>query len=234
MRSLFRTACLAALAIGLARPAGAQPSLLRGGATVPNFLGTTGLLLAPSAATVGDRGIAAHAYFTDDFDSIGALVGITDRLEVGATFLDPDGNGSHVIGNAKLRLIKETTVIPGLSAGVVDLFDALDVDPSWYVVASKDLGKLIPLRLLPLRAHVGYGGGLFDREVFAGLELRLGTPLDVVPVARPEFTAMAEIVNGDVNVGLRGRWRGFAATVALFDLDEFGGGISYTTGLRLW
>ena len=227
---------LALLAAGPARAQDEEPSLLRGGSATPNFLGATGLLLAPSAQTVGSRGISGHAYFTGDFNSYGLLVGPFDRLEVGATLLDADedfGDDSEVIFNAKFALLKESLVLPGISVGVIDAFDALDADTSWYIVASKGLPKFLPF-LGGLSAHLGYGGGIYDDDIFAGLELNIGTPLDLIPVSHPTFTAIAEYVNEDVNVGLRARWRGFAATLALFDFDNFGGGISYTTGLRLW
>jgi hypothetical protein len=72
-----------------------------------------------------------------------------------------------------------------------------------------------------LAALLGYGGGLFDDDVFAGLEIGIGTPLDVLPVSTPSFSFMAEYANDDVNLGLRGRWKGFAATIGLLDFDDF-------------
>lgn len=220
----------------LAPPAAAAPSLLHGGSTTPNFLGASGLLLTPSAYTVGDRGVSGHAYFTENFNSYGLLVGPFDRLEVGFTVLDFDreaGDGTEVLANAKFTLLKEGLVWPAVSVGVIDAFDELSDDPSWYLVASKGLPRVLPV-LGGLTVHAGYGGGLYDDELFAGLELKIGTPLDLIPVSKPTFTFLAEYANDDVNLGLRGRWKGFAATLALFDFDEFGGGISYTTGLRLW
>jgi hypothetical protein len=234
---LLRKLTLAAFAAALlAAPAVAQdetPSILHGGQSSPNFLGATGLLLTPSAYTVGDRGISGHAYFTDPFNSFGVQAGITSRFEVGLTFLDGDdefGDDSEVILNAKAVLLRESFALPQISVGVMDAFDGLDVDPSWYFVASKDLSRILPLSA---RAHFGYGGGLFDNDVFAGLEVGIGTPLDILPVSHPSFSFLAEYANDDVNLGLRGRWKGFAATIGLLDFDDFGFGVSYTTGLRL-
>ena len=237
MRKLFtRLAALplCALALCCAAPAHAQPSLLTGGSATPNFLGTTGLLLTPSAYTVGDRGISGHAYAHSDFQSYGLQVGITSRFEIGAAFLDRDeGRDDGILANAKFNLLRESFVLPAISVGVTDAFDELNVDPSWYLVASKDLSRTIPLGLFPIRAHLGFGGGVYDDELFAGLEMNLGTPFSALPIVRPTFSAMAEYQNGNVNLGLRGRFHGFSATVGLFDFSEIGGGISYTTGLRL-
>lgn len=225
-------ALLAALTL-TAAPASAGPTFLRGGSTSPNYFGATGLLTIPSAETVGDRGISGHAYFTDDFNSFGALVGPVDRFELGVTFVDRDGGDDGLLLNGKFAVLREGAVFPGLSVGVIDAFDDLDVDPSWYVVASKRLPNFLPV-LGGFGVHLGYGGGLYDNEVFAGVEWRIGTPLDVIPVSRPTFSAIAEYAAGDVNLGLRGRWRGLAVTVSLFDFDNFGAGVSYTTGLRVW
>lgn len=234
MKGLF-TALLAATLLA-AVPAFAQdetPSLLHGGSSSPNFLGSTGLLLAPSAYTVGDRGFSGHAYFTGDFESYGVQVGLGSRLEVGGTYLNADNGDDGFLLNAKYALLRETTPLPAVSVGVVDALDELNVDPSVYVVASKDLSRIIPLNLLPIRAHVGWGTGVYDNEPFFGFEANIGTPFDVLPISHPVFSGTVEYVNDNFNLGLRGRYKGFAATVALFDFDSFGGGISYTTGLRL-
>jgi hypothetical protein len=227
---------LVALALLSGAPAHAGdegPSLLKGGSTAPNFLGATGLLEIPDASTVGDKGVSGHAYFTDNFNSFGFRVGPFDRLEVSGTFLDPDAGSGDFIFNAKFRLLNENLVLPGIAVGVIDAFDELNVDPTWYIVASKGFPKFIPA-LGGLKLHAGFGGGVYDDKFFAGAELNLWTPLDVLPITHPHFSAIAEYVHDDFNVGLRGRWRGFSATLALFDFDDFGGGVSYTTGLRLW
>jgi hypothetical protein len=237
-RSLLLSAVLI-LAAAPGRAQGIDPvPLPPGGAAVPNFLGTTGLLYTPSAYTVGQRGISGHFHVHPDYRSYGFLFGPSDRIEAGLTLLDADsgfmgGSGTQLLANAKLSLLKESAFIPGIAVGVTDAFDSLDQGVGWYAVASKDLSRTIPLHLLDLQAHLGYGGGLFDQEVFAGLELHIGTPLDAVPVLHPRFSAMAELRRGEVDLGVRARWRGFAATVALFDLKQIGFGFSYNTPLRL-
>ena len=220
MKKTFALLTLAAAALLTpGRPAHAEP----------NFLGATGQLLTPSAATVGDRRIGAHAFFHDDFQNYGILGGITDRFELGLNYFNPDRGSGDFLLNAKLALLRETTLIPGISVGVIDAFSELDRDASWYLVASKGFPDFLPV-LGGARVHFGYGGGIYDNEIFAAVELGLGTPLDLIPVPqlRPSFSFLAEYMNNDVHLGIRGRWRGFAATVGLFDFDDFGGGVSYT------
>lgn len=228
-RTCFTLLGLALLA--LAGPVCAEPTVISGGPTSPNAFGTTGLLFTPSAYTVGDRGIDGGIFATSNFETYGATVGLGNRLEVGGTYLSSHGFGhSGFLANGKFALLRENAVIPALSVGITDAFDQLHRDPSFYVVASKDLQKLVPV---PLRLHAGWGTGLYDKQVFLGGELGIGTPLNLVPLAHPSVSAIAEWENHDLNVGLRARYRGFAGTIGLFDLDHFGGGISYTTGLRL-
>src|SRR5439155_4208323 len=143
------------------------------------------------------------------------------------------GADSRVLVNAKVKLLKESLLIPGVAVGAVDIFDTLNQGASWYVVGSKGFPKFIPA-IGGLKLHAGYGGGLYGDRPFVGGELNLWTPLDLIPLTHPHFSALAELVHDKVNVGLRGQFRGFSATVALFDFDNVGGGISYTTGLRLY
>lgn len=212
-------------------PAFAQ-GIVAGGDATPNFVGSTGLLQTPSADTVGDKGFSVFAGFNSPFDTYGLLFGPMDRLEVGVSFFDVDGGSDGFSINAKFELLQETDVIPGFAVGIVDAFDEIDRGTSWYVVASKDIGRLIPIRPLDLKAHLGYGGGFYDNEPFAALEFGIATPLDVAP-GRPRFSFIPEYRNGNVNLGLRGKWRGFGATVAVFDFDSIGAMFSYTAGLRL-
>jgi hypothetical protein len=233
----MRIACAAMLLAGLlaAAPAHAQdgPSILPAGGTgTPNFLGITGLLTAPYAGTLGNRAIGGHVHVHEDFRTFGALAGIGDRFELGLTWADLDsslGGGDGLLVNAKADVLKESMVMPGLSVGAVDIFDELDVDTSWFVVASKRIPRI--LGLLGFSLHLGYGGGVYSDDVFAGAEINLGTPLDALPISHPTFSLMGEYVNDRFNIGLRGKWRGLGVTVGVFDWDDFGGGISYSIKL---
>ena len=222
---LRKLAAAVVLCAAVASPAAAQqedrPGILFGGPTAPNFFGTTGLLLAPSAYTLGDKGFSGHFHGGTEFYSFGGAFGLTDRLEVGLTWLESDGfrrDDDGLLGNAKFALLKERLVIPQVAVGITDAFDQLDLDPSWYVVASKEF-------LFGLRAHLGYGDGIYDDDIFAGLEWGVG--------ANPSVGLIAEYVADDFNIGARARFGGFSLKAALFDFDEVGFGISYTGGLRL-
>ena len=220
------------LSLGVA-PAFAAPGIISGSGATPNFIGSTGLLETPNANTVGDKGFSVFAGFNPRYNGFGVLFGPFDRLEVGVSFLDFDNAGDDFAVNAKFALLKETDLIPGVAVGVVDAFDEFGPDASWYVVAGKDLRKLLPILPFDVKASVGYGGGIYGDEPFAALEIGLGSPLDVIPLSHPRFSFIPEVRNGDVNLGLRGKWRGFAATVSLFYFDRVGALFSYSAGLRL-
>jgi hypothetical protein len=167
---------------------------------------------------------------SSDFGAGGVIAGIRNRLEVGVTLLDADnefaGGDTELLANAKLNLFRETLTLPAFSVGILDAFDALDRDPSWYLVASKYLVRYFVRALtgqeIALKLHVGYGGGLYDQDLFAGAELFLPRGM----------SAMAEISNGEVNLGIRYHAGRFRATLGLFDLDHAGGGINYTAALH--
>lgn len=215
---------MGALLLGLSAPAHATP----------NFLGVSGLLNTPSAYTVGSNQAGAYFSATPDYTAGGVLAGIGNRFEVGVTVLGFDTSGrsdTNVLANAKFALLREKGPLPAVAVGVTDAFDSLNIDPSWYLVASKDLTKILGVTGLPLRVHAGYGGGLYNDRPFFGAELGLGTPLDLLPVTHPHFSAIAEYQDEDVNLGLRGSWKGLSGTVSLFDFDRVGFALSYTTGI---
>lgn len=184
----------------------------------PNFVGATGLLLAPSGY-VQERGVfTGFIYGADNFISGGVAAGVLDRLELSGTVLDPDGGGTDFLLNAKFQLVPEDDNTPAVAVGVVDALDEIGVDPSWYVVASKYFTRAETEQRFAVKGHIGFGGGIYDEEIFAGAELVLDR----------RWSGIAEFVNSDFNVGVRFAKEGFAATLALFDLDDFGGGVSYS------
>jgi hypothetical protein len=216
------------------RPAGEE--------RVPNFLGATGLLLIPSAYVPRDRQADAGrscasplpvtAFVAGISDSVvgGVVAGIRNRLELSVAGVDSEGEfadeRSGVLANAKLSLVKETLTLPAFSVGVIDAFDTLDQHPSWYVVASK---YLIPYFVqavsgqdLALKLHLGFGGGIYNEELFAGAELFFRAPLAV----------MAEYASGELNIGGRYHARRWSATIGMFDFRHIGGGIAYTVAFR--
>jgi hypothetical protein len=190
-------------------------------ARVPNFLSTTGLLYTPSAYVPRSGDISIHFHGHEDFIGGGGTVGIGDRFELGLGAVDFDndfGGDTSFLLNGKFNLLKETDNIPAITVGVMDALDEFDVDPSWYVVASKYFTRRDTEQRFALKGHLGFGGGIFDEEIFAGAELFFSR----------ELSAMAEFINDDINLGVRYHRNGFAATVGLFDFDQLGGGLSYT------
>ncbi|MCC2667859.1 MAG: Exopolysaccharide biosynthesis protein YbjH [Armatimonadetes bacterium] len=217
------------LLVSAAAPAAAQEAVSR---ETSNFFGVSGLLFAPSAYTIGERSVSGHAFGHERFNSFGVLGGPHERLEIGATFLDSTCGCSEDawLLNAKLQLLKEERGLPALSVGVVDALDHLDLNASWFAVASKDLSTCFHLAEsnMGLRAHLGYGAGLYDDEVFAGLELDFWNSSQALAANRVGTSLIAEYVNGNANLAVRARYRSLAATVGVFDFEDFGGGISYT------
>jgi hypothetical protein len=189
-------------------------------ARVSNFLGATGLLNSPSAYTVGDHGGSVFIAGTGSFFGGGGVVGIGDRFEIGFSVLNFDddlGGDTEFLLNAKFNVVQEKNNWPAFSVGVIDAIDSLDTDPSWYLVASKYFTRAQTDQNFALKGHLGFGGGIFDEEIFAGAELFF----------KPYFSVMAEFVNDNINVGGRFHWNAFTATLALFDLDNLGGQVTY-------
>lgn len=214
------------LALLVAAPAFAEPEAVPAPSTearTPNFLGATGLLLAPSAYVQGNGDVTlfAHGGGGNDFAGGGAVGGILNRLEVGFTVASFRGD-IDFLANAKLNLLRESRSLPAISIGVIDAFDQLDVDPSAYVVASKYFTRGDTNQRFSLKGHVGFGSGVYDLEPFAGAELFFDRHL----------SAMAEFVNDDFNIGARYNYRGFHATIGLFDFSHIGGGLGYTMRFR--
>ena len=216
------------IALALAVPAFAQddPDTVEQSSTearVPNFLSTSGLLYVPSAYVPRSGDISLHFHGHEDFLTGGGMVGIGDRFELGLGYADSDeefGDSSAFLLNAKFNLLRERadSWVPAISVGVIDALDEFEVDPSWYVVASKYFTRRETDTNFALKGHLGFGGGVFDEEIFAGAELFFTRNL----------AFLAEFIDSDFNIG--GRWvqGGWAVTLGLFDFEDFGGGVSYT------
>lgn len=225
MRKAF--AGLFALTLALAAPAFAQNDVdtearTNTEARVPNFFGSTGLFTTPSAYTQRNNSGAVYFAGTEDLIGGGAVVGLGDRFEIGASVLDIDGGDTEVLLNAKFNLLKETNQLPAISVGVIDAFDSLDLDQSWFVVASKYFTRADTDQDFALKGHVGFGGGIYDEEIFAGAELFFGRNL----------SAVAEYVNGNFNIGGRVNYRGWTGSLVFFDVSDIGGQIAYHATLR--
>lgn len=188
-----------------------------GEARVAGFLGPTGLLQTPSAYVLRSREVSAHFGGDADFAAGGVAAGIGGRLEAGVTLRDGH-DGAWV--NAKANVMPETLLRPALSAGIVDAFD--DSRVSGYVVASKYIIPYFVEALtgrtgLAIKLHIGYGGGIYGHDVFAGTELIFANGL----------SGIGELSGGHVNLGVRWLRQGLSATVGLFDFDRIGGTVSF-------
>jgi hypothetical protein len=206
---------VAALGMALAGPASAAP----------NFFGPTGLLVIPTADTLAQQSWNVHLHLTDDVITYGASFGLAKQLELGVTGFDPDGGDTKALINAKYTLLMETGKAPGIAIGGLDLADELDLDPGFYLVASKSLSSLLggEAAKYNLNAHLGYGWNtIFDDDVFWGLDLAV----------TPKIQAMVEGIGSDVTFGARfGLAAGVRVELASYDGD-FGGGISYAASLK--
>jgi len=205
---------MAALGLALAGRASAAPS----------FFGPTGLLVIPTADTLAERSWNVHVHAIDNLTTFGGNFGLTKALEVGVTGADFEGGDTEALLNAKYTLLMETGKAPGIAIGGVDIADQLDLDPGFYVVATKSLSSLLggQMSKYNLRGHIGYGANsIFDDDIFGGLDLQV----------TPRVQLMVEWISGNFNFGGRvGFGSGIRAELGSYD-GEFGGGISYAAAL---
>lgn len=190
-------------------------------AAAPAYFGYTGLMLTPTADILKTGGFGFGAvYLTGDSNDttfLSANVGLLNTLEVGGAWVSPEHGDSSGIINAKLAVLEENAVSPGLSIGVSDITNEIDMTP--YVVLSKALLLNSTNRWAP-RAHIGFGGGHLD-GLFAGLSATVNDRTQV----------MVEYDTNDVNFGVQ-----FAAAdrlrlhAGLVSGDRLGLGLSYNVG----
>jgi len=189
---------------------------VRPAVAAPNFFGSTGLILTPTADVLRVREWNAHVHGTDEVVTYGANFGLFENLEVGVTGIDPDSGSSDALINLKYRIVPESASVPAISIGAVDIADELEVDPSIYLVISKALGSPSATGGHQLRAHLGIADGIYD-DFFAGLDY----------VINPKLLLMAEYDSNDLNFGARiGLTPEVRIDLAVLD-GEFGAGISF-------
>jgi hypothetical protein len=191
-------------------------------ARVPNLVGATGLLRIPSAYVQSEGALSIGFSAMSHETSAGALAGVGNRLELGAFGQGQGSEGTRFVGSAKLNLAPEQLTIPAVSVGLIDPFGSGKTGPSGYIIASKDI---IPYFMeattgaqrVAIKLHVGFGGGLYHRELFAGAEI----------VGSEGASLIGEIVAGRPSIGARYAQKGFTATVGWIDLKTAGASISY-------
>ncbi|MGE5588688.1 MAG: hypothetical protein ACM3ZO_10830 [Clostridia bacterium] len=207
-----KTVIAAAVALLLIAAAVAGPC----GYASTTYTGETGLLLAPSADTLGANAFSITYGHLGVADIVSVGVGLTPNLELGVGSAGL-GHGASVYPLLKLRLVGESRDMPAVAVGLED--------QALYVAASKRLSAR------GARAHVGFGSGRFD-GLFAGLDLVLN------PVAIsgrgasgfPVTTLIGEYVGGGFNVGARfDIARGLALSLGFLELDTFSAGVSFKT-----
>lgn len=188
-----------------------------------SLLGPTGLLLIPTAEALGmSQWNVGGSLLTDDAADVTALyanVGLWKGLEIGASWLKPEGADAETFVNAKLALPQPLPLKLSVAVGVMDLTDQVDSTP--YVVFSHTLGGGLIMRkgaLSSPQVHVGLGGGQLD-GLFGGVSAKVGDRIDV----------MAEYDGTNLNLGAKMPLSAnLSVTAAALDgLGDFGVGVSF-------
>ncbi|MGE5572211.1 MAG: YjbH domain-containing protein [Bacteroidota bacterium] len=178
------------------------------------YTGETGLLLVPSADTLGTNSLAITYGHLRLVNIVSVGVGLTPNFEIGVGSAGFD-EGASAYPLLKLRLVGESREMPAVAVGLED--EAL------YVAASKRLSAR------GARAHVGFGSGRFD-GLFAGVDLVLN-PVSVSSggvSGFPVTTLMGEYVGGGFNVGARfDIARGLAVNLGILDMHSLSAGVSF-------
>lgn len=179
-------------------------------------LGETGLLMAPSADTLGQGSFVIGYSRLGLTDCVYVGAGIIPNLEVG---LGSKGfrDGATVYPMLKLRLLGEAQDVPAVAVGLEG--------QALYVAASKRLMSSGP------RAHVGFGTGRFN-GIFVGVDHILN-PVTIssgTGFQAPITTVMGEYVGGKFNIGARFDFsKGLSFSIGLLDTSHVSAGVSFTT-----
>ena len=163
-------------------------------AAAPSINGSTGLIDNPSADALREGQFSLGYYHLND-GGVGVFnMNLMKNLEVGAAGFRFDNSDNSTLLNAKLSLLPETVVTPGLAIGVEDISD--EQKRSVYAVASKALP-------FGFRVHAGIGDGRFD-GVFAALEKTIN-PVSIITGnnAFPATTLILEFDGKNTNYGAR-------------------------------
>lgn len=160
----------------------------------PSISGSTGLIDTPSADALREGQISLGYYHLKDGGVGSAAFSIANNMEISAAGFRYDGQANKTYVNAKLALMPEKLLTPGLAVGVIDA--ANQEERSFYAVASKALP-------LGFRIHAGVGNGKFDGG-FVGLEKTMN-PLGMLTGSNtfPATTLIAEYSGKHMNYGVR-------------------------------
>lgn len=192
----------------------------------PSLLGPTGMILTPTASTVGmaefDLGVSGiRSDDAPDETIVYGNVGPVPGLEVGVSQDKRQHAEGETLLNAKLRLFQPPLGKLTLSAGMIDIAD--QIDRTSYVVLSHVIGAGVITRVGPItlpQVHIGIGNGRLDR-VFGGVSTVVDRRVEV----------MAEYDGHHVNLGARVPLAlRFSATVAGLDgLSDLAAGLSFSS-----
>ncbi|NIM06103.1 MAG: hypothetical protein GTO55_07370 [Armatimonadetes bacterium] len=215
-----RTTLIVSLLVGIA-----LCGLTLSAQAAPSLRGFTGLLLTPTADTLGakDYNLAFFALDADegiDTTTWAGNLGLPAGLEAGIAIIDPDNASNETLINAKYRIRSESARRPALAVGVFDLTD--EIDATTYFVASKSLPKLLKESAEEVVApafHVGIGGGALD-GIFAGFSLTLLNKLTVMVEYDTDNTNFGATLPVGRGLLVHGGW--------INDLDDIAVGLSYT------
>ena len=164
----------------------------------PSLLGPTGLVLTPTADTLGMTqwavGVAGVSADDGPDVSLGCVsLGVGAGLEVGLTREKLEGADAETLVNAKLAIIRPPVGEVAVPVGMIDIGD--EVERTTYIVLSHTLGAGVVRKVGPValpQVHVGVGDGMLD-GMFVGLSTVVGD----------RATLMAEYDGDQVNVGAR-------------------------------
>lgn len=178
--------------------------------------GKSGLLLAPSADTLGQGSFVVGYGRLGLTDCVYISAGIIPNLEVGLGSKGI-GGGAALYPMLKFRLLGEAVDLPAVALGLEG--------QGLYVAASKRLMASGP------RAHLGFGTGMFN-GIFVGVDHVLN-PVTISSGSGfqpPITTVMGEYVGGAFNIGARFDFtKGLSFSIGLLDTSRLSAGVSFTT-----
>lgn len=175
----------------------------------PSYLGSTGLLITPTAMVTAPWKVSGyfHEINSDDLQTFyGLTVGLPAGLEVSGLWLqnleplpsDPDITRDETVLNAKWQLplgpVLGNPLAPKVAVGAFDATD--EVNRTYYVAVSRSF-SLVQNNQAPLNVHVGWGNAKVSGTrldgFFGGVDL---SPF-------PHALVQVEYDAKDLNAGLR-------------------------------
>ena len=161
----------------------------------PSVNGSTGLINSPSADVLREGQFSLGYYHLQDGGAGVFTTNIASGVELGLAGFRYDNQADNkTMVNAKIGLLNETILSPGLALGVEDIGG--EKQRSAYAVASKTLP-------FGFRVHLGLGNGQHD-GVFGGIEKSIN-PLGVITGNNvfPATSLIAEYDGKKYNYGAR-------------------------------